>query len=89
MDISNRDKIQNKDHLKLIAILKNTTQGKVANANAVKILPPYATGIETATTDNIKEVGRYTADGRKIQQPVRGLNIIKMSDGTTRKVFVK
>lgn len=36
----------------------------------------------------VKEVGRYTLDGRKITQPERGINLIKMSDGTTRKVVV-
>ena len=33
--------------------------------------------------------GRYTIDGKRINQPQRGLNIIKMSDGTTKKVFLK
>lgn len=36
----------------------------------------------------VKEVGRYTLDGRKITRPERGINLIKMSDGTTRKVVV-
>ena len=33
--------------------------------------------------------GRYTINGKRINQPQRGLNIIKMSDGTTKKVFLK
>ena len=31
----------------------------------------------------------YDLNGRRISQQQRGLNIIKMSDGTTRKVIVK
>ena len=34
-------------------------------------------------------VERYTIDGKLITAPQRGLNIVKMSDGTTRKVVVR
>ena len=33
-------------------------------------------------------VARYAADGTQISAPVKGINILKMSDGTTRKVLV-
>ena len=32
---------------------------------------------------------RYDLSGRRISQPHRGVNIVKMSDGTTKKVIVK
>ena len=32
---------------------------------------------------------RYTLDGRQMMSPRRGVNIVRMSDGTVRKVFVK
>ena len=35
------------------------------------------------------EVARYDIQGRAIDKPQRGLNIIRYSDGTTRKVVVK
>ena len=35
------------------------------------------------------EVARYTVNGQLISAPQHGINIIKMSDGTVRKVFVK
>lgn len=31
----------------------------------------------------------YTPDGMRIDKPQRGLNIVRMSDGTTRKVLAK
>ena len=34
-------------------------------------------------------VGRYTLNGTQIQTPQQGINILKMSDGTVRKVLVK
>lgn len=35
------------------------------------------------------ETGRYDASGRKICAPRRGLNIVRMSDGTVRKIVVR
>lgn len=56
-------------------------------------LNPSATGITPpVTTDGngtLQEQARYTIDGRRIDTPQRGVNIIKMNDGTVRKVIVK
>ena len=40
-------------------------------------------------SDNATEMLRYTLDGRNVANPQHGINIIKMSDGTTKKVMVK
>ena len=37
----------------------------------------------------LTEVARYTIDGVKLTAPQQGLNIVKMSDGSTIKVMVK
>lgn len=49
------------------------------------------TGIKTinGADSNATVVARFAADGTQISAPVKGLNILKMSDGTTRKVMVK
>lgn len=44
-------------------------------------------GVETS--ENATVVARYAADGSQISAPVKGINILKLSDGTTRKVIVK
>ncbi|MBR5331983.1 MAG: leucine-rich repeat domain-containing protein [Muribaculaceae bacterium] len=47
-------------------------------------------GVEDIEVDNnAVEVTRYDIHGRELSQPTTGVNIIKMSDGTTRKVIVK
>ena len=47
-------------------------------------------GVEGVDINTIAtEVARYDIYGRKLSQPTNGINIIKMSDGTTRKVIVK
>lgn len=47
------------------------------------------TGIENTTFNKTTTEKYYTVDGRQFQQPQKGLNIIKSSDGTTRKVVIK
>ncbi len=37
----------------------------------------------------LEEEARYTTDGKKVSQPQRGVNIIRYSDGTAKKVLVK
>ena len=44
------------------------------------------TGIESANFSKTTTEKYYTVDGRQIQKLQKGLNIIKSSDGTTRKV---
>ena len=49
------------------------------------------TAINDATTGNATatEVARYAIDGTRLSAPKKGVNIVKMSDGTTRKVVVE
>ncbi len=48
------------------------------------------TGIDDVITDsNATEQSRYNLKGQRVNAPLRGLNIIRMNDGTTRKVLVK
>ncbi len=35
------------------------------------------------------EIGRYTLDGRRISSPQKGVNIVRYSDGSVRKVMVR
>ena len=49
-----------------------------------------ATGIDkTTTSTDVEEVSRYSLNGQRLAVPVKGLNIVKYSDGSERKVVVK
>ncbi len=50
---------------------------------------PGTDGIESAKVADAKEASRYSLDGKRIYLPAKGINIVKMTDGTTRKVVVK
>ena len=55
-----------------------------------KIVEFDATGIDkVATSTNVKEVSRYSANGQRLSAPAKGLNIVKYSDGSVKKVVVQ
>ena len=55
-----------------------------------KIVEFDATGIDKVTTStNAKEVSRYSANGQRLSAPTKGLNIVKYSDGSVKKVAVE
>ena len=56
----------------------------------VNIVEGTPTGITSITTkEETSNVSVYDLNGRRLTEPQKGINIIKMSDGTTKKVFVK
>ena len=55
-----------------------------------KIVEFDATGIDKVTTStDAKEVSRYSANGQRLSAPAKGLNIVKYSDGSVKKVVVQ
>lgn len=47
------------------------------------------TAIDEVSAGEVVEAERYSIDGKKLNAPAKGLNIIRMSDGSVRKVMVK
>jgi hypothetical protein len=45
--------------------------------------------IGTDNADDVIEIARYDLNGRKIAGPQKGINIIRYSDGTSKKVILK
>ena len=49
-----------------------------------------ATGVDNvATSTNVKEVARYSLNGQRLTAPTGGVNIVKYSDGSVKKVVVQ
>lgn len=82
-----------KDKMKVVAFLnkhnkKNYKNCKIANSNGRDL--EMSSGINGVVNGKqLTEVARYTIDGVKLTAPQQGLNIVKMSDGSTIKVMVK
>ena len=48
------------------------------------------TGIDkVSTSSDVKEVSRYSVNGQRLSAPSKGLNIVKYSDGSVKKVVVQ
>ena len=55
-----------------------------------KIVEYNPTGIDRVTTSNdAKELSRYSVNGLRLSAPAKGLNIVKYSDGSVKKVVVQ
>lgn len=86
-DLSEYTKIQDRENLSLAVFLVDRTSGKILNCDSKKLsVMSSVNGVESKN-DEIKEVARYTVDGRMVDAPVKGINIIKYSDGSVKKVF--
>lgn len=87
------------DHLEAGAYIQQTgaatkvptITGMFPHLLPVKLIleKPEGAGINaTAASTDATEVARYAVNGTRIYVPARGINLVKMSDGTTRKVMV-
>ena len=72
--------------LKVVMVYESDGK-KYSSEPMVATLP--TDGIESANFSKTTTEKYYTVDGRQIQKLQKGLNIIKSSNGTTRKVVVK
>ncbi len=67
----------NDNYLAADRVSKTIVINKISGVNSVE------------NHNNAIEVARYDIHGRLLSEPTRGINIIKMSDGSTRKEIVK
>ena len=89
----NLDSSWKQEDIKFVAFLnKHNANDPLDNRieNSINVSLSATNGVEGVSTNNdAVEVARYNAAGQRIEAPVKGLNIVKMSDGRTMKVIVK
>jgi len=84
-------------NMKAVAILgkpftnTNYSQLHLTNCNDLSFagIVPEVSGIRLVQASQPVTTQRYSLDGRQLSVPQRGMNIIRQSDGTVRKVIVK
>ena len=94
--ISGNSLIQDKTKLTAVALLIDRTSGTIVNA-AKSVIADYGTGIGEVNgrpmveTQSIYDLsGRQIVNGKSSNSKLpKGINIIRMSDGTVKKVLVK
>jgi len=75
--------------LKVVAIIVNNETGEVLNANKCSVTNPTAIEVVDKNEGKSNVVVYYDLGGRQTKSLQRGLNIVRMSDGTVRKVLKK
>lgn len=84
------DNVRNPEKTHIIALLINHSSGEVVNAFSVVPEIKKATGINAVHHDaNATVEGYYSINGMRLSKPQPGICIIKMTDGTVRKMVVK
>ena len=88
-DLNNYVKVSNTENISVCALLIDRTTHKIINSASVKL--DEASSIEGIYADgeNVTETARYTVDGRMITAPEKGINIVKYSDGSVKKIVVR
>lgn len=80
--------------LRVITVLMDGRSGKFINCNSSAHMDgePMVdpSSVESISEDVIRvETGRWTLDGRRVDAPVHGVNIVRYSDGSVRKELVR
>lgn len=86
-----KNAITSKDQVAVVALLIDKNTKRIANAAKyyMDVYDPTTVGISSTAADARHEVSRYAVDGRQLRAAQKGLNIVRMADGTTRKVIVR
>ena len=88
--IATNSLVQDKTKLRAVALLIDRSNGTIVNA-AQSAIEEDATGIQAVENGgmSISDNQWFDISGRKLQTSQKGINIIRMSDGTVKKVLVK
>lgn len=71
------------------AYFKQTVQGNRALARSFGMRSGETSDIQSKNNVEVKVVGIYNANGMKLEEMQDGLNIVKMSDGSSVKILIK
>lgn len=86
-NLADNSLIQNKDNLYAVVLLLDRRTGRIVNAAKTRVGDTGVNGV-IDSAERV-EVARYTIDGRPVDEPVPGINIVKYSDGSISKVLVR
>ena len=75
-------------NLRVVAMLYDKSAKKFVNADEKAVIVVDAV-TDLPSTSGDRVAARYSLDGKLLAAPTRGINIVRMADGTVRKVLVK
>lgn len=82
---------QNASKMRVAALLIDSTTGIIANAAKAQVSGAEKTGIETVDANRLQDEPKayYDLQGRRLNSPRQGLNIIRLTSGKSVVVAVK
>lgn len=81
--------VQDVNQLEVAVLLIDTTTGQIANARKVRV-ENVSAGVSLNTADNpTARAEYYDLQGRRLPCPIRGINIKRMPNGETVKIYKK
>ena len=81
--------IQDKDKLSLVAMIIDDADGRIVNAAKVAIGDSNLSKKEEITEVCVAEISEvYDLYGLRRDRPVKGINIVRYSDGSSRKIII-
>ena len=86
--VKNSTLAKNAEKLYVAALLYDKEAKMFINADKKEVVK-MTDGIDKIASGTVVEVARYSADGKRLAHPEKGLNIVRLSNGQVRKVFVK
>lgn len=86
--------INSPEKLRVVAVLTDGRSGKFINCNSSLLIngDPFVTPGEVndvVGSGEKTETARWTLDGHRVDGPVKGINIVRYSDGSVRKELVR
>lgn len=70
-------------------IIMDKETGGIVLSESIPLRMPTGVSVVKADDKKVREVARYTVDGRRISVPLKGVNLVKYSDGKIKKIIVK
>lgn len=89
ISIANNSLVQEKEGLYVVVMLIDNETGRIVNGDVCAVGDSNGIGSSFADEAEATELYRHDLLGRRLEKPVRGVNVVTYSDGSVKKVFVK
>lgn len=74
--------------LRVLALLYDKNAKRFVNADQKKVLTAEEAAVHDVNSSaDAREMMRYGVDGKRLTRPVRGIHLVRMSDGSVKKIL--
>ena len=91
-DLAGNELFQNPDNIKVCVLLIDPHSGEIINAAQGKVGEKKTSGVNDKPVVRASEttvISIYNMSGQKLKELTPGINLVRHSDGSVKKIFVK